>query len=197
MIRFFRHDIEDPDHFVVTLELVPGSESLVRTVDTVMGMAKDAYSDGRISAVSITDNPGGNPSLSPDVLGNEIFKLGMDVIVHFTCRDTNRVGIESRALQLAMMGMKNILALTGDYAGKGFGGQGAPVFDLDSVSLICMLSMLSERFHRDGDPEGFFTGCAVSPFKQTEGEGFAQYAKLCKKSRPVPGSSSPSWGMMF
>ena len=161
MIRFFRHDIEDPAHFVVTLELVPGSESIVRTVDTVMGMAGDAYADGRISAVSITDNPGGNPSLSPDVLGNEIFKLGMDVIVHFTCRDTNRVGLESRALQLAMMGMKNILAITGDYSGEGFGGQGAPVFDLDSVNLICMLSMLSERFLRDGDPEGFFTGCAV------------------------------------
>ncbi len=181
MIRFFRHDIEDPGHFVVTLELVPGSESLVRTVDTVMGMAREAYSDGRISAVSITDNPGGNPSLSPDVLGNEIFKLGMDVIVHFTCRDANRVGIESRALQLAMMGMKNILALTGDYSGTGFGGQGAPVFDLDSTSLTCMLSMLSDRFDRDGDPEGFFTGCAVSPFKKTKGECHAQYAKLCKK----------------
>jgi len=49
-------------------------------------------------------------------------------IVHFTCRDMNRVGLESRALQLAMMGMKNILALTGDYAGQGFAGQGAPVF---------------------------------------------------------------------
>jgi len=181
MIRFFRHDIEDPHRFVITLELVPGSESIARTVDTVMGMAKDAYSDGRISAVSITDNPGGNPSLSPDVLGNEIFKLGMDVIVHFTCRDTNRVGIESRALQLAMMGMKNILALTGDYSGKGFGGQGAPVFDLDSVNLICMLSMLSQRINEDGDPEGFLIGCAVSPFKRMEGECFSQYAKLCKK----------------
>ena len=182
MIRVFRHDVEDPNRFVITLELVPGAESITRTVDQVMGMAADAYADKRISAVSITDNPGGNPSLSPDVLGNEIFKIGMDVIVHFTCRDTNRVGLESRALQLAMMGMKNILALTGDYAGTGFGGQGAPVFDLDSVNLICMLSMLSRRFAEDGDPEGFFTGCAISPFKQTRGEGFAQYAKLCKKA---------------
>jgi methylenetetrahydrofolate reductase (NADPH) len=174
--------MEDPNRFVTTLELVPGSESISRTVDTVMGMAKDAYSDGRISAVSITDNPGGNPSLAPDVLGNDIFKLGMDVIVHFTCRDTNRVGIESRALQLAMMGMKNILALTGDYSGEGFGGRGAPVFDLDSVNLTCMLSMLSRRLEEDGDPEDFFVGCAVSPFKATRGECFAQYAKLCKKT---------------
>ncbi len=66
---------------------------------------------GRITAVSITDNPGGNPALSPDAIGRELLDNGMDVIVHFTCRDTNRVGMESRALQLARMGMRNILAL--------------------------------------------------------------------------------------
>lgn len=181
LIRIFRDDITDDDRFVVTLELVPGSESLGRSVDTVMAIAADAYADGRVSAVSITDNPGGNPSLSPDALGYEIFKLGMDVIVHFTCRDLNRVGMESRALQLAMMGIKNILALSGDYSGQGFGGQGAPVFDLDSVNLTCMLAMLNDRLEASGDPEGFFTGCAVSPFKATEAETFTQYAKLCKK----------------
>jgi methylenetetrahydrofolate reductase (NADPH) len=42
--------------------------------------------------------------------------------------------------------------------------------------------MLSERIFAGGDPDGFFAGCAVSPFKQTEGECFAQYAKLCRKA---------------
>jgi methylenetetrahydrofolate reductase (NADPH) len=182
MLRVFKFDLTDPDHFVVTLELVPGREASGRAVDTVLGIARDTFSDGRVTAVSITDNPGGNPSLSPDVLGHDIFEIGMDVIVHFTCRDMNRVGMESRALQLAMMGMKNILALNGDYSGKGFGGQGAPVFDIDSVQLQIMLGMLSERINASGDPEGFFAGCAVSPFKRTEGECFAQYAKLCRKA---------------
>ncbi|MGA7143565.1 MAG: methylenetetrahydrofolate reductase C-terminal domain-containing protein [Desulfobacterales bacterium] len=182
MLRIFKFDLTEPDHFVVTLELVPGREASGRAIDTVLGIARDTFSDGRVTAVSITDNPGGNPSLSPDVLGHEIFEIGMDVIVHFTCRDMNRVGMESRALQLAMMGMKNILALNGDYSGKGFGGQGAPVFDIDSVQLQIMLGMLSERINASGDPDGFFTGCAVSPFKRTEGECFAQYAKLCRKA---------------
>jgi len=181
MLRVFQNDLLNTDDFIITLELVPGKESIGRSVDTVMGIAKDSFSDGRISAVSITDNPGGNPSLSPDVISHEIFKVGMDVIVHFTCRDLNRVGMESRALQLAMMGMKNLLALTGDYTGKGFGGQGAPVFDLDSVNLQMMLKQLSQRISESGDPDGFFTGCAVSPFKYTEAECFAQYAKLCRK----------------
>jgi methylenetetrahydrofolate reductase (NADPH) len=182
MLRVFQNDLFDPGRFLVTLELVPGRESSVRATDTVMGIAKDAFSDGRVSAVSMTDNPGGNPSLSPDVLGSRVFQIGMDVIVHFTCRDMNRVGIESRALQLAMIGMKNILALSGDYSGKGFGGQGAPVFDIGSVHLQILLGMLSERIFSGGDPDGFFAGCAVSPFKQTEGECFAQYAKLCRKA---------------
>lgn len=181
MLKIFQNDIANDDQFVVTLELVPGREAFGESTDTIIGIAKDAFADGRISALSITDNPGGRPSLSPDVLGYEIFKLGMDVIVHFTCRDMNRVGMESRALQLFRMGMKNILAITGDYSGNGFGGQGAPVFDLDSVTLTCMLNMLSRQLDESGDPEGFFTGCAVSPFKSTRAECFAQYAKLIRK----------------
>ena len=181
MLRILQNDILNPIHFLMTLELVPGRESFGQSVDTVKGIAADAFADGRISAVSITDNPGGNPSLSPDVIGNEVFKVGMDVMVHFTCRDMNRAGMESRALQLAMMGMKNILALTGDYTGRGFGGRGAPVFDLDSINLLIMLEKLSERIQASGDPDGFWAGVAVSPFKYTAGESFAQYAKLRKK----------------
>jgi len=182
MLRVLQGDFLDPERFVITLELVPGRESFGQSLDTLRGMARDSFADGRISAVSITDNPGGNPSLSPDVIGHEIFGVGMDVIVHFACRDMNRAGMESRALQLAMMGIKNILALTGDYTSKGFGGRGAPVFDLDSVNLLSMLNLLNERLHASGDPDGFFTGAAVSPFKYTEPESFAQYAKLCRKA---------------
>ena len=145
MLRVFQSDLHHPGRFIITLELVPGRESFGQSVETVKGIAADSFEDGRISAVSITDNPGGNPSLSPDEIGHAIFAVGMDVIVHFACRDMNRAGMESRALQLAMMGMKNILALTGDYTSKGFGGQGTPVFDLDSVSLLVMLNLLKRE----------------------------------------------------
>lgn len=181
MLTVFQSEILNQKNFIITLELVPGRYSTGKSVDAVKGIAKDSFTDGRVAAVSVTDNPGGNPSLSPDVLGHDIFQVGMDVIVHYTSRDLNRVGMESRALQLAMMGMKNLLALTGDYTGKGFGGQGAPVFDLESVSAIMLLRKLSERIIESGDPDGFFVGCAVSPFKRTEAECAAQYTKLYKK----------------
>lgn len=181
MIRNFNDDISTPDKFVVTLELIPGRESSGRTIDTIKGISRDAYNDGRITAVSITDNPGGNPALSPDVVGREIIDEGMDVIVHFTCRDTNRMGMESRALQLAHMGMKNILALTGDYSGKGYGGRGTPVFDFDSVILTSMLKDLNKRLIKTGHSSIFITGCAVSPFKYTESETWVQFKKLERK----------------
>jgi methylenetetrahydrofolate reductase (NADPH) len=181
MLKVFQAEILNPEKFIVTLELVPGKYSVGKSVDVVKGIAKDSFSDGRIAAVSVTDNPGGNPSLSPDVLGYDIFQAGMDVILHFASRDMNRVGMESRALQLAMMGMKNLLAVTGDYTGKGFGGQGAPVFDFDSVSALMLLNLLTDRIKNTGDPDGFFAGCAVSPFKKTEAECFAQYSKLSRK----------------
>jgi methylenetetrahydrofolate reductase (NADPH) len=182
MLRVFQSDLLESNRFIVTLELVPGSVSFGQPLDRLKGIAADSFVDGRISAVSITDNPGGNPSLSPDVIGHEVFNVGMDVIIHFACRDLNRAGIESRALQLAMMGMRNILALTGDYTSKAFGGRGAPVFDLDSVPLLVLLNLLNEKIQAWGDPDGFHTGAAVSPFKYTEGESFAQYAKLCRKA---------------
>lgn len=177
----FQADLSGSGRFIITMELVPKAEPEGRSINTVLGFAKKAQADGRISAVSITDNPGGRPSLSPDMLGKEILNCGMDVIVHFTCRDMNRLGIESRALQLRRMGMKNILALTGDYTGKGFGGEGAPVFDIDSVLLLCQLSMLNHKTLPGTDSAPFFLGCAVSPFKWTEPESWTQYYKLCKK----------------
>lgn len=181
MIRNFNDDISTPEKFVVTLELVPGRESSGRTTDMIKAISQEAAQDGRITAVSITDNPGGNPALSPDALGREIIENGMDVIVHFTCRDTNRVGMESRALQLTRMGMKNILALTGDYSGKGFGGRGTPVFDFDSVVLTSMFKDLNRRLIKTGHSNIFITGCAVSPFKYTEAETWVQYKKLERK----------------
>lgn len=181
MLRIFRHEILDPDNFVITVELVPGRESRGRTLDTVIGIAADAFSDGRVCALSITDNPGGNPTLGSAFIGYEILKIGLDVIVHVAGRDLNRLGLESRCLQLASMGIKNILALTGDFVGTGFAGQGGPVFDLDSVTMLAMQRMLTERMDASGDPEGFFSGCAVSPFKYTEGECRLQYIKLWKK----------------
>ena len=98
--------------------------------------AKDLLDDPRIGWISITDNPGGGPMLPPDWLGGLVAERRNRVVLHLTCKDMNRNGLESAAWRYASEGFENILAITGDYPTGGFGGRAEPVFDFDSVALI-------------------------------------------------------------
>ncbi|MFI5356854.1 MAG: methylenetetrahydrofolate reductase C-terminal domain-containing protein [Opitutales bacterium] len=145
--------------------------------------------DSRIAWVSITDNPGGNPMIPADWVANVLKPRGKQIVIHLTCKDLNRNGLESAAWRYAAQGFDNILALTGDFPTAGFRGQAQPVFDLDSVGLITLLREMNaglEVTKPNGKTERlpqthFFTGCAVSPFKQQERELMPQYFKLARK----------------
>ena len=153
------------------------------------GFAKDLLDDPRIGWISITDNPGGGPMLPPDWLGGLVADRRGRVVLHLTCKDMNRNGLESAAWRYASEGFENILAITGDYPTGGFGGRAEPVFDFDSVGLITLLRSMNEGLDvlgRGGKPEtlpktNFFIGCAVSPFKRHERELMPQYFKLVRK----------------
>ena len=75
-----------------------------------------------IDWISITDNAGGNPQLAPLVLGRPILYAGKEVVIHLTCKDLNRNGLESEAWMLHSEGFNNILAMTGDYPVTGNDG---------------------------------------------------------------------------
>jgi methylenetetrahydrofolate reductase (NADPH) len=177
--------------FVLSYELVPARGSRGASIDAILEFAEQAAWSGLLDALSLTDNPGGGPALSPDVLGKEIKDLGIAPIVHFSAKDVNRNGIESRALALDRVGMENLLVVTGDYPTDGHRGLAKPVFDLDSVQLLDYLSRMNEGLRVEGQPEkmvlsertSFFLGCVVSPFKLTEPEAMTQYYKLEKKVR--------------
>jgi methylenetetrahydrofolate reductase (NADPH) len=151
--------------------------------------ARDLLADPRIGWISITDNPGGGPMLPPDWLGGLVAEHRKRVVLHLTCKDMNRNGIEAAAWRYASEGFENILAITGDYPTGGFGGRADPVFDFDSVSLITLLRSMNEGLNvlgRGGKPEtlpktNFFIGCVVSPFKSHERELVPQYFKLARK----------------
>jgi methylenetetrahydrofolate reductase (NADPH) len=182
--------MEKPGGFVYTLELVPGRGSRGKTQDEVLRTAEQAARGGIINAVSLTDNPGGHPTLFPDVIGLEICRLGIDPIVHFTCKDKNRNQIESILYELDRIGIHNLLVMTGDYPRYGFEGQAKPVCDLDSVQAIRLITRMNQGLDLDGrapggglilPPTHTFKGAAISPFKQLESEVMAQYFKLSKK----------------
>ena len=171
---------------LVTTRGIPESKTPPKLVELGEALAVDP----RIAWVSITDNPGGNPMLPADWLANILKPRGKQLVIHLTCKDLNRNGLESAAWRYAAEGFNNILVLTGDYpAAAGFQGQALPVFDLDSVSLITMLQAMNEGLEVPRPNKkterlpntNFFIGCAVSPFKRQESELLPQYFKLARK----------------
>jgi methylenetetrahydrofolate reductase (NADPH) len=151
--------------------------------------AHDLLNDPRVGWISITDNPGGGPMLPPGWLAGAMADRRERIVLHMTCKDLNRNGLEATAWRYAAENFHNILAMTGDYPTSGFGGRAEPVFDLDSVALITMLRSMNEGLQvpgRTGKIEtlpktNFLIGCAVSPFKRYERELLPQYFKLVRK----------------
>ncbi len=155
----------------------------------VVAHAQAFLADPRFGWVSVTDNPGGGPMLPPDWLAGLVAEHRSQLVLHLTCKDLNRNGLEAAAWRYASEGCENILAITGDYPTTGFGGTADPVFDLDSISLIALLMAMNEGLEvpgRRGKMEtlpktDFYIGCVVSPFKRHERELLPQYFKLTRK----------------
>jgi len=186
----FKEALIEKKEFIYTLELVPGRGSRGKTQDDILRIAEKAAKSKLVHAVSITDNPGGHPALSPDVIGLEISRLGIDPIIHFTCKDKNRNQIESILYSLDRIGISNLLVMTGDFPLYGFEGKAKPVFDLDSIQLIHLIHQMNQGLDIDGKAPGggvrlppthFLKGCTISPFKKYESEVMSQYYKLFKK----------------
>jgi methylenetetrahydrofolate reductase (NADPH) len=178
--------------FAITCEFVPGRGFDGPAVEAAVQFAKEIVAAGvTVHAISLTDNPGGGPAISPDVLAAEIIRAGGEPLVHFTSRDRNRNAMESRATALARVGVKNLLVLSGDCPIEGaYGGQAKPTFDLDSVQTVSLLSEMNRGLEVPGrkpgttmrlTPTDFLIAAAVSPFKLTEAELLFQYIKMEKK----------------
>jgi methylenetetrahydrofolate reductase (NADPH) len=184
-----REKLADSSRFLIATELASvrgsmGEESAIRARD----FANQLISSPAIDWISITDNAGGNPQLAPLALGRPILYAGKEVVIHLTCKDLNRNGLESEAWMLNSEGFHNILAMTGDYPVAGLDGLAKPVFDLDSVGLISLLSKMNRGLGSSAQagtrPLGktqFCIGAVTTNFKLREGEVIPQYRKLEKK----------------
>jgi len=154
-----------------------------------LALTRALLSDSRIAWVSITDNPGGGPMLPPDWFAGQLAEHAPRIVLHLTCKDRNRIALESVAWKYAAEGFDNILALSGDLPTGGYPKFAAGVFDIDSVALIDMLTKMNAGLEVPGrrgnieklNPTRFFTGCAVSPFKMYENELLPQYVKMLRK----------------
>src|SRR5215469_3220580 len=133
--------------FLIGTELVSVRGSMAeQNAIRARAFANELVASPDIDWISITDNAGGNPQLAPLALGRPIFYAGKEVVIHLTCKDLNRNGLESEAWLLNSEGFHNILAMTGDYPVSGNEGRAKPVFDIDSVGLISMLNKMNLGF---------------------------------------------------
>ena len=185
--------LEDPKRFACGVELVTtrGTMDETKAVRT-RTFARDLAEDPRVDWVSITDNAGGNPQLAPEALGKPILYAGKEVVIHLSCKDFNRNGLESTAWHLASEGFRNILTLSGDYPTTGYSGASKPVFDIDSIGLLTLLSEMNNGLGvplRNGNGQAkkslrqtqFYLGAVVTNFKRHENEVIPQLLKLAKK----------------
>ncbi len=185
-----RERLEPTDAFVIAAEMVTSRGVLEqRSGQALVDLAHELAGDPRIDVLSLTDNPGGNAMIAPDMLANRMRAVGQEVILHFACKDMNRNGIESRAWKAASAGLDNVLALSGDYPVSGHTGTAAPVFDIDSVGLLQLLTDMNAGAEEARAPDGrllatsFYLGCVVTNHKLHEREVMPQYFKLEKKAR--------------
>src|SRR4051794_40945745 len=180
----------DSNHFPRGVELVTtrGTMEEVKATAT-RDFASELAGSGAIDWVSITDNAGGNPQLSPLALGKPLLYAGKEVMIHLSCKDMNRNGLESTAWAMASEGFNNILALSGDYPASGYGGAAKPVFDIDSIGLLKLLSDMNQGLGlpksrnqvRSLQGTQFFLGAVATPYKLHENELVPQLLKLKKK----------------
>lgn len=166
--------------FAVTCEIGPPKGAETREINEAAEYLKDV-ADG----INITDLQSSVMRLGSLTTCHFIKQMGLDPIYQVTCRDRNRLALQSDLLSASVLGIRNVLALTGDYTTIGDHPQAEPVFDLDSVQLLWAIKKLEEGFDLSGKElthkPSFFKGAVVNPGADTEASYELQIIKMKKK----------------
>lgn len=151
--------------FVITAELSPRKGTIVTNFIKSVNALKN-----KVHAINITDNQRAIMRMSSLVASYLVLKEGIEPIFQITCRDRNRLALQSDLLGAATLGIKNVLALTGDHPSAGDFPEAKPVFDLDATTLLLTIKKLNSGFDLNDHPlkgsTNFFAGAALSPQTQ-------------------------------
>jgi len=144
--------------FVFTVEISPPKGIELEKTKEGVKLLKEAGAD----TVNIADSPMARVRISPIALAHILKEeLGVESILHFTCRDRNLISLQSELLGAAALGVKNVLALTGDPPSIGDHPQAKPVFDVNSEGLVLILNKLNSGTDYMGNPIGKATNFTI------------------------------------
>ena len=166
--------------FVVTAEVGP-----LKGTDTTEIKEVGKLLRGRVDATNVTDQQSSVMRLGSLATCHLLKEEGLDPIFQMTCRDRNRLALQSDLLSAWALGVENVLAITGDLPALGDHPQAKPVYDLDSVQLLWVIGRLNEGYDMVGNElngkPNFFPGAVVNPGADTEAAFELQLIKMEKK----------------
>lgn len=143
---------------VITVELDPPKGLDCRRIVENCLRLKEAGVD----AINLAENPLARPRMGNIALGSIIRReVGIEVIIHVTGRDRNLIGMQSDMMGASLLGLRTILAVTGDPAAMGDHAGATSVFDLHSFTLIKLLSDMNRGVNAIGNPIGSGTGFTI------------------------------------
>jgi methylenetetrahydrofolate reductase (NADPH) len=153
--------------FLITAEVAPPKGG-----DPVQMLSMAATLKGRVHAVNITDGSRAVMRMSSLVASVILLQNGIEPICQFACRDRNRIGLQADLMGAHALGIRNILALTGDPVKAGDHPQAKAVFDLEAVRLLQLIRNMNQGFDFNEKPltDGaldLFAGAAVDPQSQS------------------------------
>jgi 5,10-methylenetetrahydrofolate reductase len=148
--------------FLVTVSVDPPKGTDLEGVRRLVQKFKDI-----VDAVGISDNHNAVMCMSPWAVCQMVLAQDMEPIMHVTCRDRNRIALQSDLLAAASVGIRNILCVSGDHIKFGDHEDAKPVHDIDSVHLLTIAKALEEGNDMAGNPiEGcpeFCLGAVANP----------------------------------
>jgi methylenetetrahydrofolate reductase (NADPH) len=155
-------EILEREEFAVTVEYNPPKGT------NVTGLLANAQAlRGRVHAVNVTDNTAAVMRASSLSICRLLSEMGHDPVMQMTCRDRNRLGMQSDLLGAHLLGIRNVLCLTGDYPTVGDHKDAKPVYDLDSVQVMQLVRGLNNGRDLAGNKldgaTDFMVGAAVTP----------------------------------
>lgn len=148
--------------FVVTAEVGPPKGTDIKEMRHHMELLK-----GKVDVVNITDNQSAVMRICSLAVCKIAMEYGLEPILQMTCRDRNRIGLQSDLLGAAVLGINNVLCMTGDHVSAGDHKGAKPVYDVESVQLLRIVDGLNNGKDMYGnDLKGatdFLQGAVVTP----------------------------------